>query len=57
MGNTTSSQADDTPASVDPAIESALAQARSGQVVSYEAVRAWLLSWGTDTERPAPPCP
>lgn len=40
--------------------ERALAEAErdiaEGRVISYEAVRRWLLSWGTDHELPPPKC-
>ena len=32
----------------------ALADVRKGQVVSADAVHAWLASWGDDTELPPP---
>lgn len=30
--------------------------ADAGDVVAYEDVRRWLLSWGTDNETPPPQC-
>jgi predicted transcriptional regulator len=39
------------------AVEQGLADADAGRVVSYEDVRRWLLSWGTDSELPPPECP
>jgi predicted transcriptional regulator len=38
------------------AIEEARAQVDAGKTVSYEEVRRWLLSWGTETELPRPKC-
>jgi predicted transcriptional regulator len=38
------------------AIEEARAQVDAGKTVSYEEVRRWLLSWGTETELPRPRC-
>lgn len=34
-----------------------LASLDQGRNVSYEKVRRWLLSWGTDRETPPPECP
>jgi predicted transcriptional regulator len=31
-------------------------QVGSGHYVNHEDMKAWLLSWGTDGERPAPKC-
>jgi predicted transcriptional regulator len=46
--------------SADPAfvaaIEEARAQVDAGKTVSYEEVRRWLQSWGTDKELPPPRC-
>ncbi|AWK87394.1 CopG family transcriptional regulator [Azospirillum thermophilum] len=36
------------------AVREGLADADAGQVVPYEKVRRWLLSWGTDRELPPP---
>ena len=40
--------------------ERALAEAErdiaEGRVISHEAMRRWLLSWGTDHELPPPKC-
>ncbi len=39
--------------------EAALAAEASiaaGQVISHEAMRRWLLSWGTENELPPPEC-
>ena len=45
-------------AAIDPddlaAIEQARADVDNGRTVSYERVRRWLLSWGTDKELPRP---
>lgn len=38
------------------AVEQGIAAAEAGQLVDYEAVRRWLLSWGTEAEGPPPPC-
>jgi predicted transcriptional regulator len=51
-------QSDDT--ALDPAyvaaIEAARAEVDAGKSVSYERVRRWLLSWGSDKELPRPRC-
>lgn len=31
-------------------------QVKSGHFVAHEAMKAWLLSWGTDRELPPPKC-
>lgn len=36
------------------AIQEGLADLRAGRVISHEAVKAWLLSWGTTDELPRP---
>jgi len=33
-----------------------LADIAAGRVISHEAVKRWLLSWGTDNELPPPEC-
>jgi predicted transcriptional regulator len=33
-----------------------MADFEAGRVVSHEAVRRWLLSWGTPNELPSPEC-
>ena len=38
-------------------VEEGLASLDQGRGVSYENVRRWLLSWGTDKETPPPECP
>jgi hypothetical protein len=38
------------------AVEEARAEVDSGKTVSYERVRRWLLSWGTEKELPRPRC-
>lgn len=47
---------DDTAAFV-AAVEEGIAAADAGRTVPYEAVRRWLLSWGTENELPPPTCP
>jgi hypothetical protein len=48
------------PPELDPAhvaaIEEARAEVDAGKTVPYEAVRRWLLSWGTKKELPRPRC-
>ena len=46
---------DDTAAFV-AAVEDGIADLDAERTVPYEAVRRWLLSWGTETELPPPPC-
>jgi predicted transcriptional regulator len=45
---------------LDPAYVAAIEETRSevdaGKTVPYEAVRRWLLSWGTKKELPRPRC-
>ena len=38
------------------AMQEGEAAADAGRVVSHEAVRRWLLSWGTPDELPLPKC-
>lgn len=38
------------------AIREGEADADAGRVISHEAVRRWLLSWGTPNELPPPKC-
>lgn len=37
-------------------VEDGIVAADAGQLIDYEAVRPWLLSWGTEAEGPPPPC-
>jgi len=39
------------------AVDEGLADAADKRTVSFEKVRRWLLSWGTDKELPPPQCP
>jgi predicted transcriptional regulator len=39
------------------AVKEAIASLDAGRGVAYDAVRRWLLSWGTDKELPPPECP
>lgn len=39
------------------AVEEGIADLEAGRTVPYEAVRRWLLSWGTENELPPPSCP
>jgi len=48
---------DDNTATFTKAVRKGVAAADTGQIVPYEAVRRWLLSWGTEAELPPPPCP
>jgi predicted transcriptional regulator len=45
---------------IDPAYVAAIEDARvevdAGKTASYDAVRRWLLSWGTEKELPRPRC-
>jgi predicted transcriptional regulator len=41
-------------AAMGAAIEAGLRSLTAGQSVPYEDVRKWLLSWGTEQERPWP---
>ena len=34
------------------AVDEGLADAKAGRTVSYEKIRRWLLSWGSDKELP-----
>ncbi len=38
------------------AIRQGVADADAGRVINHEAVAAWLESWGTENELPAPRC-
>jgi predicted transcriptional regulator len=48
---------DDETAAFVKAVQEGVAVADASQTVPYEAVRRWLLSWGTEAELPPPPCP
>ena len=39
------------------AVEAGQVSLDAGRSLPYEQVRRWLLSWGTDKERPPPDCP
>ena len=39
------------------AVHEGVADLDAGRTVPYDAVRSWLLSWGTEAELPPPPCP
>jgi predicted transcriptional regulator len=39
------------------AVEAGKASLNAGRGISYEAVRRWLLSWGTGKDIPPPECP
>jgi predicted transcriptional regulator len=39
------------------AVDEGLADVKAGRTVSYEKIRRWLLSWGSDKELPPPKCP
>lgn len=43
-------------AAFERAVQQGVADADAGDVVAYEDVRRWLLSWGTDNETPPPRC-
>jgi len=36
------------------AVDEGLADADAGRTISFEKIRRWLLSWGTDHELPPP---
>jgi predicted transcriptional regulator len=38
------------------AIAEARADIAAGRVISHEAMKRWLLSWGTENELPPPKC-
>jgi predicted transcriptional regulator len=44
---------DDAEAAADARAEADIA---AGRVISHEAMKRWLLSWGTPDEGPAPKC-
>ena len=39
------------------AVDEGIADAEAKRTVSFEKVRRWLLSWGSDKELPPPKCP
>ena len=41
-------------AEFEKAVREGIADADAGRTVSYEKIRRWLLSWGTDKELPPP---
>jgi hypothetical protein len=41
-------------ADFEKAIREGIADADAGRTISYEKIRRWLLSWGTDKELPPP---
>ena len=43
-------------AEFDAATERGLADIEAGRVISHEAVKRWLMSWGTDNPLPPPKC-
>ena len=42
------------PVSDEQATAEGLADIKAGRVISHEAVKRWLLSWGTENELPPP---
>jgi len=48
--------ADDDTAAFIEAVREGVAAADAGHIIPYEAVRRWLLSWGTEAELPPPSC-
>jgi predicted transcriptional regulator len=38
------------------AVQEWIADAEAERTISYEKIRRWLLSWGTDSELPPPEC-
>lgn len=47
---------DDDTAAFLKAVEEGVASLDAGGTVSYDDVRQWLLSWGTEKELPKPKC-
>jgi predicted transcriptional regulator len=45
---------DETAAEAEAADAEGLADLEAGRVISHEAMKAWLLSWGTPDELPPP---
>jgi predicted transcriptional regulator len=41
-------------AEFEAAVRQGLAEAEAGKGISYEKIRRWLLSWGSDRELPPP---
>lgn len=52
----TAPSASNEAAAFERAVQQGVADADVGDVVAYEDVRRWLLSWGTDSETPPPQC-
>jgi predicted transcriptional regulator len=48
---------DENDAAFVDAVKRGIAAADAGQTVSYEEVRRWLLSWGSESESTPPKCP
>ena len=48
---------DDDEAAYLASVDRGLADVKAGRTVSYERVRRWLLSWGTENELPPPKWP
>ena len=42
---------------LDAAVKAGVASLDAGRNTPYEAVRRWLMSWGTDKELSPPECP
>jgi predicted transcriptional regulator len=45
---------DERGADFEKAVRKGIADADAGRTISYEKMRRWLLSWGTDKELPPP---
>jgi predicted transcriptional regulator len=43
-------------AAIEASLERGLADVEAGRVISHEAMKHWLQSWGTDTPLPPPKC-
>jgi hypothetical protein len=39
------------------AVDEGMADVRAGRTIPLEAVKKWLLSWGSENELPPPECP
>lgn len=48
---------DEERAALQAAVQEGREDIKAGRFVSYEKMRRWLLSWGTDHELPPPECP